>query len=59
MAAKPANEKLWNTIILIAKSKFRVWPSAAAAHWVHQSYVQKGGQFIDTSKDAKTGRPRR
>jgi hypothetical protein len=30
-----------------AKSKFRTYPSPAAAHWVHSHYAQVGGKFVD------------
>lgn len=50
MAEKPANAKLWTLVTQQAKAKFRVYPSPAAAHWVHQEYVKKGGRFVDTSK---------
>lgn len=53
---KPANEKLWHAIVTMARARFRVYPSPAAAHWVHATYVQKGGQFIDTSKKKKKHR---
>jgi hypothetical protein len=34
-----------------AKSKFRVYPSPAAAHWVRSHYSQVGGKFVDSAKD--------
>ena len=48
----PANPKLWNMYVAQAKAKFRVYPSPAAAHWVHSHYVQVGGQFVDSEKDS-------
>lgn len=45
-----ANPKLWNMYVAQAKSKFRVYPSPAAAHWVHARYSQSGGQFVDSAK---------
>jgi hypothetical protein len=46
----PANPKLWNMYVAQAKAKFRVYPSPAAAHWVHSHYTQVGGQFVDSEK---------
>jgi hypothetical protein len=34
-----------------AKAKFRVYPSPAAAHWVHSHYSQVGGKFVTSEKD--------
>jgi hypothetical protein len=34
-----------------AKSKFRVYPSPAAAHWVHAHYAQVGGKFVTSTRD--------
>lgn len=42
----PANEKLWNMLVAQAKARFRVYPSPAAAHWVHSHYSQLGGKFV-------------
>jgi hypothetical protein len=47
----PANPKLWNMYVAQAKSKFRVYPSPAAAHWVRSHYSQVGGKFVDSAKD--------
>ena len=62
MATKPANQKLWDVLVVQARSKFHPYPSLPASSWVHKSYVDKGGQFITTSaKDQKreaTGRRR-
>jgi hypothetical protein len=43
----PANPKLWNMYVAQAKTRFRVYPSPAAAHWVHSHYSQTGGKFVD------------
>lgn len=51
-ASEPANPKLWAAIVLMAKSKFSTYPSPAAAHWVHKSYVEKGGQFVDPKRES-------
>lgn len=47
----PANPKLWNMYVAQAKAKFRVYPSPAAAHWVHSHYAQVGGQFVNSEKE--------
>jgi len=46
----PANPKLWNMLTTQARSKFRAYPSPAAAHWVHSRYQQLGGKFVDSKK---------
>ena len=46
----PANPKLWNMLTAQARSKFRTYPSPAAAHWVHSHYVQLGGNFVPSKK---------
>ena len=43
----PGNPKLWNMYVAQAKAKFRVYPSPAAAHWVHSHYSMVGGRFVD------------
>ena len=50
MATKPANPKLWNTIVAMAKAKYSNYPNPGASHWVHKRYVQAGGQFIETTE---------
>ena len=50
MATKPANPKLWATIVAMAKAKYSNYPNPGASHWVHKRYVQAGGQFIDTTE---------
>lgn len=47
----PANPKLWNMYVAQAKSRFRVYPSPAAAHWVHSRYAQVGGKFVQSEKE--------
>lgn len=47
----PANPKQWNMIVAQARTKFRTYPSPAAAHWVHSHYVQLGGKFVTSKKD--------
>ena len=47
----PANPKLWNMYVAQAKSKFRVYPSPAAAHWVRSHYTQVGGKFVNSKKE--------
>jgi len=48
--------KLWNMLIVQAKAKFNTWPSLPASKWVHQQYVQKGGQFISGEAAARVKR---
>jgi len=48
---EPANPKLWNMLTAQARSKFRTYPSPAAAHWVHSRYVQLGGRFVPNKSD--------
>ncbi len=50
MASKPANPRLWNTIVAMAKAKYSNYPNPGASHWVHKNYVEKGGQFIETTE---------
>jgi hypothetical protein len=47
----PANPKLWNMYVAQAKTRFRVYPSPAAAHWVHAHYAQVGGKFVNSQKE--------
>jgi hypothetical protein len=47
----PANPKMYNSIVVQAKSKFAKYPSPAAAHWVHTKYTQMGGRFVPSKKD--------
>lgn len=49
----PANQRLWDLLIQRAKHRFNVYPSPAASHWVHQEYVNAGGQFVKSRKDMK------
>ena len=53
MATKPANPKLWATIVAMAKAKYSNYPNPGASHWVHKRYVQAGGQFIDTTEEGR------
>lgn len=47
----PKNPKLWNMLTTQARSKFRTYPSPAAAHWVHARYVALGGGFVTSEKE--------
>ena len=47
----PANPKQWNMIVAQARSKFRTYPSPAAAHWVHTHDVQLGGKFVNKESE--------
>jgi len=48
---EPANPKLWNMLTAQARSKFRTYPSPAAAHWVNSHYQQLGGKFVGSKKE--------
>ena len=50
MATKPANPKLWATIVAMARAKYSNYPNPGASNWVHKKYVQSGGQFIETTE---------
>jgi hypothetical protein len=47
---KPANPKLYATIVAMARAKYSSYPNPGASAWVHKKYVQSGGQFIETSE---------
>ena len=47
----PANPKMYNSIVVQAKSRFAKYPSPAAAHWVHAKYSQMGGKYVPSKKD--------
>jgi len=47
----PANPRLYNSIVVQAKSRFAKWPSPAAGHWVHAKYLQMGGRFVKSEKE--------
>ena len=56
MASKPANPKMWAMIIAQAKAKYSNYPNPGASHWVHKTYVEHGGRFIETTEaDRKMG----
>ena len=59
MASKPANPKLWATIVAMAKAKYSNYPNPGASHWVHKRYVQAGGQFIETSDKTRAAEMRK
>lgn len=48
MALKPINLRLWDLVVRRAKVQFRIYPSPAASHWVHKTYVEEGGRFLDS-----------
>lgn len=58
MADVPTNQRLWNSLVVQAKAKFKTWPSIPASRWVHQQYVSHGGQFAD-SKQVTAAKKRR
>lgn len=45
MAQVPLNQRLWDSLVAMAKTKFHTWPSLPASRWVHEQYEQKGGRF--------------
>ena len=47
---KPANPKLYATIVAMARAKYSSYPNTGASAWVHKRYVQSGGQFIETTE---------
>lgn len=54
MASKPANPKMWAMIVAQARAKYSNYPNPGASHWVHKTYVEHGGSFIETTeKDRK------
>jgi methionine synthase I (cobalamin-dependent) len=53
MATKPANPKLWATIVAMARAKYSNYPNPGASNWVHKRYVQAGGQFIETTEASR------
>jgi hypothetical protein len=53
MEKQPLNKALWNMLITQARAKFGTWPSLPASRWVHQQYVQRGGQFVAKQSERK------
>lgn len=47
---KPANPKLYAIIVAQAKAKYSSYPNPGASHWVHKTYVNHGGQFVETTE---------
>jgi hypothetical protein len=52
MADVPTNEKLYAMVVTQAKTKYRIYPSPGASHWVHKRYLELGGKFEDSEKVA-------
>lgn len=52
----PADQKLWNMLVLRAKAKFPKWPSLPASKWVHQEYVKHGGRFVSEASMSRVKR---
>jgi hypothetical protein len=48
MADVPTNQRLWDSLVVQAKSKFKTWPSIPASKWVRENYVNRGGHFVDS-----------
>ena len=47
---KPANPKLYATIVAMARAKYSSYPNPGASAWVHKKYSQSGGQFVETTE---------
>jgi hypothetical protein len=56
MAEVPTNEKLYAMVVTQAKTKYRIYPSPGASHWVHKRYLELGGKFEDSEKVAERKR---
>jgi hypothetical protein len=56
--SQPANPRLWAMFSAQARAHFRVFPSPAASHWIHDHYVKAGGRFVEP-KDEKRKEKRR
>lgn len=50
MSDTPANQRLWNSLVMQAKSKFKTWPSIPASTWVRKQYISHGGRFVDSKQ---------
>ncbi len=50
MSDVPTNQRLWNSLVVQAKAKFKTWPSIPASSWVRKQYVQHGGRFVDSKQ---------
>lgn len=50
MSDVPTNQRLWNSLVVQAKAKFKTWPSIPASSWVRKEYTQRGGRFVDSKK---------
>lgn len=50
MADVPTNQRLWDSLVVQAKAKFKTWPSIPASKWVHTQYTQRGGRFVDSKR---------
>jgi hypothetical protein len=47
---------MWAMIVAQAKAKYSNYPNPGASHWVHKTYVEHGGRFIETTEqDRKMG----
>ena len=45
MSSVRSNESLYQKVIVEAKRKFKVWPSAYASGWVVKEYKRRGGGY--------------
>lgn len=55
----PTNPRLWKLIVLQAKMKYKTYPNPAASHWVHEQYVQHGGQFAEHNSKTREAAARK
>jgi hypothetical protein len=49
----PSNPRLWKLIVLQARMKYKTYPNPAASHWVHDQYVNHGGQFVEHNESTR------
>lgn len=43
--ATPLDKKLYDRVVVEAKKRFKVWPSAYASGWVVRRYKELGGRY--------------
>lgn len=55
----PTNPRLWKLIVLQARMKFKTYPNPAASHWVHDQYVNHGGQFAEHNEETRREKARK
>lgn len=50
--ATPLNRKLYTQVVVDAKTRFKVWPSAYASGWVVRRYKELGGTYKNNNKNS-------